>query len=144
MNVTILDALRNLLNDNATLQSAPYLGSTDRVIIGWINQDTGVPCITIYETSESSTLRPGYKVYKHRDNAPVVSIDTWINRNANSGPTTSLDLNMISDYAEWLLLTTGITGTRSWNRLSSNELLDNANSYLHKSRTYGFEYSLQD
>jgi hypothetical protein len=144
MNITIQDALRNLLNDNATLQGTPYLGGTDRVIVGWINQDTVVPCITIYEADESSTLRPGYKVYKHRDNAPAIHIDTWINRNANSGPTTSRDLNVIADYAEWLIFTTGITSTRSWRRTSSNELLDNANSYLHKARTYGFEYSVTD
>ena len=142
MNVDVMDALRNLLNDNATLQG--YLGGTDRVVIGWINADTVVPCITIWEAGESSTLRPGYNVFKHRDNATDIHIDTWINRNANSGPTTSRDLNVIADYAEWLLFTTGVTSTRSWRRTSSNELEDNSSGYFHKARTYSFENKVSD
>jgi hypothetical protein len=142
MNVTILNALRDLLNDSATLQG--YLGGTDRVVIGWINQDTVVPCITIWEAGESSTLRPGYNVYRHRDNATDIHIDTWINTRCGAFPQTSLDLNKIADYAEWLLFTTGVTGTRSWRRTSSNELEETNSGYFHKARTYSFEYKVSD
>ena len=154
MNVDVMDALRNLLNDDVTIQG--YLGGTDRVVIGWINADTVVPCITLWEADESSIRRPCYNADKHRDNTPVIHIDTWINTRCGRFPQTSLDLNKIADYAEGLLFdpaqgvksASGVIPawtTRCWQRTSSNEPgPETVSGYSHKSRSYSFEYSLQD
>ena len=144
MIVTIMDAIWTLLKNDATLQG--YLGGTDRVVIGWVNQSTKFPCITIYESNESSYPRVGYSGTGHRDNVVSVQIDTWVDKSNVGFPCTARDLNVIADRVDELLFGTPITSTRNWRRSSSIEQQETSKltTLFHKTRRYEFEYSVHD
>jgi hypothetical protein len=144
MMTVVMQAILDLLNGDGTLTG--YLGASSRCLLGWVNQDTIFPCVTVYEGSETSVPRVTYLNSKHRDCNPSVLIDTWVDRNHVGFPCTSLDLNTIADRVDELIFTTDISNTYGWVRSSSVELQENTTStrLIHKSRRYEFMYSVQD
>lgn len=141
---TVMDALFKLVDDDMTLRG--HLGAAGRVKVGWVNESTVFPCVTIYEGSEPSKRRPTYNANKHRDMRPSVIIDTWVDKNHSGFPCNSRDLNTIADYIDELLFKTGVTNTSGWVRTSSIEQQETSVSttLFHKTRRYDFQYSVTD
>ena len=143
--VTIIDAIYTLLSGDATLQG--YLGGSGRVRIGWVNQDSTFPCVTIYDGSESSDPRVGYATSGQRDNSPSVQIDTWVDASSEPPlPSTSRDLNVIANYVDALLMKTGIAGTWGWSRNAYPEQQERSvqTTLYHKTMAYQFRYLKTD
>jgi hypothetical protein len=142
--VTVMDTIYALLHEDATLIT--YLGAAN-VSIGWVNQDSVFPCVTVFGGSESSNPKFGYDFSGNRDNAPSVQIDVWIDKSHVAPlPSTSRDLSVIADYVDKLIFAAHVTGTSGWRRNSYPEQQENSvlTTLFHKTMTYQFEYKTQD
>jgi hypothetical protein len=139
--VTVMDAIYTLLHGDATLIG--YLGGANNIYMGWINQDSLFPCVTIFPGNESSDPYFGYDQSGKRTTSPTVQIDVWIDKNQQAPlPCTSRDLNVVADYVDKLIFSAHIAGTWGWRRNSYPEQQENTvlTTLFHKTMTYQFQY----
>ena len=141
MIVSKLAAIIDALKADATLQG--YLGGQFVYRAKRISA-SDTPCITVKDAGETSRKRTCYIVHKNRDNAATVTVDVWVNKNSESFPSTGEDADTIANRVDVVLLMTQITGTRAWEKVSSNPFFEDDTGLFHVALRYSFEYSLTE
>jgi len=146
VNADVLEALRNLLNNDTILKGADYLGGVDHVWIGWRTEAMELPCVTVTENNETSKPRTGYKFSGNRDSSPTIQIDIWVNTLTETGPNDPSGVERIATRIDQLLFGTETEDTSGWTRVSSSPPMPDPDAprELHKALRYGLTYEEKD
>lgn len=103
-----------------------------------------IPSVTLLENNESSKLRPGYNLFRTRDQSPTLQADIWIDTNQDDAPCTGEDADLIAERIDEILFVSPPSGTRGWSRTSSSTQHDEDIGGVHIARRYSFSYVLVD
>lgn len=144
MITSVFQEILDKLNDDTTLQG--YLGSTSFAFRAKAYAPFTVPSVTLMENTEKSTTRAGYRGSKVRENSPAIQVDVWVSSADESFPCTGEDADLIANRIEEVLMdgTTQVTGTTSWQKVSSSQQHENDERIWHNALRFSFRYSALD
>ena len=133
MKESIYKAIRDLLKGDSTLQT--LLGG-QYVYIAHVAQTNQIPSITILAQSEKIKKRLSYSRFHARDAYPHVQIDCWSKKSR-------LETVQLMDRIDELLISDGITGTQSWERIGGgNDMFEQDTKIYHIPLHYLFHYKV--
>lgn len=141
MNPTIFASILDLLRADSeliTLLGGAYVYRAKGV------DPAHIPSVTLLENNESSKLRPGYNLFRTRDQSPTLQVDIWIDTNQDDAPCTGEDADLIAERIDEILFVSPPSGTHGWSRTSSSTQHDEDIGGVHIARRYSFSYALVD
>lgn len=140
----VFQAILDKLNDDATLQA--YFSTTFFAYRAKSYAPFVVPSITLMENNEKSATRAGYSGSKVRENSTAIQVDVWVSSADESFPCTGEDADLIAERIDEVLLdgTTPVTGTTSWQKVSSSQQHENDERIWHNALRFSFRYSALD
>lgn len=134
MTRTILKDIRDALLADAALIA--ILGG-DYIFMSEIMEAAQFPSVTLRLFRGRSKKRVGYNAIKKRDNTDILQCDVWSKKSR-------LATYNVADRLDELLVPDSISDTRSWIRISGDDMYESDTKIYHIPLRYEFVFTIED
>ena len=134
MTTEIFESVRNTLLADAGLIS--LLGG-EYVLAAELMDGYHYPAVTLRLGNEGGEPRTGYVVYKQRDMTPTLQCDLW-------SKSTKRETYLLAAITDRIFLSWAVPETRSWKKMSDNDLYEKDTKIYHKATRFEFAYTITD
>jgi hypothetical protein len=134
MTTEMIESVRNTLLADAGLIA--LLGG-EYIVVTDVMDDYHYPAISLHLGNEGGEPRTGYVAYKQRDMTPIVQCDLWSKKSKR-------ETYLLAAITDRLFLSWSVPETRSWKKMSDNDLFEKDTKIFHKATRFRFEYTITD
>lgn len=135
MSTSVMTAVLDALKADSSL--VLFLGSTANIITSHISQAKIFPAVSVFQNTESSKKRVGYKAVKTRDQYSIYQVDV-------ASTKTMQETFEIADLIDILCVGDNIAGTLAWQKVSDSDQFEEDVHVFHKALRYSFQYVITD